>query len=362
MTASNNSLLINSLDDLKFYLVQGMKVEHATIPPYLTALYSLKSGTNIEAFQILRAVAVEEMLHLTLVANVYNAVGGGMRSTLTSDDFIPQYPTFLPTGATDFKVGLEKFSASAVETFMQIERTNRTPADQPSVIPRKQRCLISVKGQHESYSFYSIGEFYAEIIRGLFTLSNQLGEENLFCGDPQRQITPEYYYDGSGNIIPVTDRNSAIRALTIIQEQGEGSSTDEIFDAERNLSHYYRFQQLKLGRYYKVDPENPEDSDRPDCPTGSELNQEELNWDDVYPIKSNAKLSDYPQDGDLYNMAKSFQTSYREFLAKIEHAFDGHPETLLPAVGEMFQLKYYAEKIVRNPIPNGEGIHGAPIF
>jgi hypothetical protein len=87
-----------------------MKLEHATIPPYLTALYSLKPGTNLEAFHIIRQVAVEEMLHLTLVANVLNAVGGEIEKTLTADDFVPKYPTFLPTGATDFQVSLSKFS------------------------------------------------------------------------------------------------------------------------------------------------------------------------------------------------------------------------------------------------------------
>ena len=84
----------------------------------------------------------------------------------------------------------------------------------------------------------------------------------------------------------MTDLRSAIRALRLIQEQGEGSRIGAIYDAERNLSHYYRFEQLldeedrkKLhegdgpldegykerkpyyGRYYVVDPENPENSD-----------------------------------------------------------------------------------------------------
>ena len=78
--------LIKTVDDLHYYLVQAMKIEHATLPPYIVALYSLKPGSNIEAFQILRTVLVEEMLHLTLAANVFNAVGGDIKSTLTADD------------------------------------------------------------------------------------------------------------------------------------------------------------------------------------------------------------------------------------------------------------------------------------
>ena len=53
-----------------------MELEHATIPPYLTALYSIHPTPTPTPPHILRVVAVEEMLHLTLVANVLNAVGG----------------------------------------------------------------------------------------------------------------------------------------------------------------------------------------------------------------------------------------------------------------------------------------------
>ena len=67
---------ITDIDGLHRHLHAAMQLEHATIPPYLTALYSIHPGTNAAATQIVRAVAVEEMLHLTLAANVLNAVAG----------------------------------------------------------------------------------------------------------------------------------------------------------------------------------------------------------------------------------------------------------------------------------------------
>ena len=88
MTTTLQNELIKSVEDLHYYLKQAMAVEHATLPPYITALYSMKPGTNIEAFHILRAVAVEEMLHLTLAANVFNAEGGDMKSVLSDPNFI----------------------------------------------------------------------------------------------------------------------------------------------------------------------------------------------------------------------------------------------------------------------------------
>jgi hypothetical protein len=101
---------IITVEDLHYYLIQGMMIEHATFPPYLTALYSLKPGSNLEAFHFIRTIAVEEMLHLTLIANVFNAVGGNIQGVLTNPDFVPTYPTHLLTKADDFKVDVSKFS------------------------------------------------------------------------------------------------------------------------------------------------------------------------------------------------------------------------------------------------------------
>ncbi|MBD2664113.1 hypothetical protein B6N60_03734 [Richelia sinica FACHB-800] len=359
MTTENSLKLITTVERLHYYLIQAMKIEHATIPPYMTALYSLKPGKNLEAFHIIRAVAVEEMLHLTLAANVFNAVGGNIKSTLTAPDFIPSYPTYLPTGETDFQVGLGKFSQETIATFRQIERSKDVPEDKPLVVSRPlQEYLLSVLGYDPTKSFYSIGLFYAEIIRGLNALHQEMGDA-LFCGDPGRQITPEYYYSGGGDIIPVTDLRSAIRALKVIQEQGEGTRIGTIYDAERELAHEFRFEQLELGQYYVVDKDDPEKSDQPHHPTGETFT---VDWDAVYPIKENAKLSDYPPGSELYTAAVEFQSAYSNFLAEIEYAFDGHPETLIPAVGGMFRLKEKATSLIRNPIPGLDGVNAAPIF
>src|SRR5699024_7103930 len=91
---------IATVEDLHQYLHVAMQLEHATIPPYLTALYSMHPGVNADASRVIRVVAVEEMLHLTLAANIHNAVGG--TPDLTGNDFVPHYPTRLPDGEDDF--------------------------------------------------------------------------------------------------------------------------------------------------------------------------------------------------------------------------------------------------------------------
>ncbi|MEL7417663.1 MAG: ferritin-like protein [Cyanobacteria bacterium J06629_2] len=367
MTVALHNDLIQTVEDLHYYLTQALKIEHATIPPYITALYSMKPGTNIEAFQILRTVAVEEMLHLTLAANVFNAVGGDIKSVLTDPDFMPTYPTVLPTGETDFEVGLSKFSRETVRTFLNIERSKEAEPGQPVVVPREHKnYILQVRHREPHYSFYSIGQFYGEIIRGLHALHKEMGDD-LFCGDRSKQITKEYYYDGGGEIIPVTDLKSAIMALREIQEQGEGSGKERIYDGDRELSHYYRFHQLiagedegaNCGQYYVIDREDPEQSDLPGHPTGEKF---AVDWDAVYPIIENPKLSDYPEGSELNTAAQEFLASYTDFLGKLEFAFDGNPAALIPAVGGMFRLKYLAEKIIKNPVPGMPEVNGAPVY
>ena len=55
-------------------LQEAIKVEHGTIPLYLTTLYSINNQSSFEA-TTLKSVVMEEMLHMVQAANVLNAVG-----------------------------------------------------------------------------------------------------------------------------------------------------------------------------------------------------------------------------------------------------------------------------------------------
>ncbi|NET40075.1 MAG: hypothetical protein F6K19_50405, partial [Cyanothece sp. SIO1E1] len=216
---------IDSIDELRYFLNVAIQLEHATIPPYLSALYSIKPGTNLDAGKIIRVVAVEEMLHLTLSANVLNAVDGKMPK-LTYAGFTPDYPSRLPSGETDFEVSLGKFSPDAVETFLNIERSRDTRvASNQRFVKRKrhQKSLVPAPlmvfqaaeamaanasaADYPDIHFYSIGEFYNYILEGIERLETHYQErgDTIFCGNPAWQITPEYYYSGGGEIIPVKD-------------------------------------------------------------------------------------------------------------------------------------------------------------
>ena len=107
--------------DLYTHLQGAIELEHSTIPPYLTALYSIKKGANREAAAIIRSVVIEEMLHMTIAANTLNAIGGAPE--INTSDFIPGYPGTLPMNIhAGFKVGLAPLSRDLISTvFMVIE-------------------------------------------------------------------------------------------------------------------------------------------------------------------------------------------------------------------------------------------------
>jgi hypothetical protein len=343
---------ITTIAQLHDYLYRGLKIEHATLPPYLIALYSLHPERNSDARHIIRVVAVEEMLHLTLVANVLNAVRG--EPDLTKPGFVPRFPVVLPDGEDDFLVHLRPFGHQAVDTFLQIERPGQAPAEQHRIVAQKMAddVLAAVPGE-PGLKFYSIGEFYEEIIRGINYLEDRARErgETIFTGDPARQATPEYFYSGGGEIIPVTNRDTAIRALTLIAEQGEGLGGG-IYDAEDELAHYYRFEQLKLQRYYQQ-------GDKPGAPTGPPLT---VDWQAAYPMKEDPRLSDYPEDSELRAAATEFNEKYAGFLASLTKAYNGQPGLLLEAVWEMFRIRDTMTRLIRNPIPGLPGINAGPTF
>ncbi len=367
---------LDNLDELHNYLSTALQLEHATIPPYLTALYSLHPGTNSDAFHILRTVAVEEMLHTTLVANIMNAVG--MSPDLTQPGFVPEYPTYLPSGETDFKVSRQNFCRESVETFLKIERPAAPPPDQPlafglttgtgpHLIARHAHTnsllgAYKPAGNNLSFGnldddtelhFYSIGEFYKEISRGLAELDEKMQKEGkqLFRGDFKNQVTPEYYYSGGGELMTVTDLATAQEAIRLISEQGEGDG-GAIFDHEGEISHYYRFQQLERGQYYLK-------GDQLGKPSGDAL---KIDWDAVYPIKTDAKLADYPANTPVYAAALDFNTYYSQFLSRLTQAFTGQPQMLIEAVQDMFQIREKATQLMRNPIPGQPMVNASPTF
>ncbi|MGV2918022.1 ferritin-like domain-containing protein [Streptomyces alfalfae] len=365
---------IQTIDELHEYLYKGLQLEHATLPPYLTALYSLQPGKNADAWHVIRVVAVEEMLHLTLVANVMNAVGG--TPDLTKPDFVPNYPTHLPCGPDYFKVHLRPFSREALDTFLKIEKPAQAAGEEDRFVPMdwaavgltadgaaptqeklaeltESASVLGLVPGEPTQRFLSIGEFYEEIIRGVNHLEDQARRAGttIFTGDPARQVTPEYFYSGGGDVIKVTGRDTAVAALTLVAEQGEGLYGG-IFDSQDEIAHYYRFQQLEKGRYYQK-------GDDPGEPSGPDLH---VDWSAVYPVKPDIKLADLAGDPHILAAAKEFNRSYATFLTSLNLAYNGQPALLLKAVWEMFRIRDSMNRLIRNPLTGHPGANAGPTF
>jgi hypothetical protein len=352
-----HSYSIRTLDELKEFLHRAMQLEHATIPPYLTALYSIKLGANQDAAQVLRVIVVEEMLHLTIAANILNAIGG--TPDLTRSDFAVSYPASLPDGETDFKVSIQAFSRDALATFLKIER----PAQRPEhlagkgLIQRKASPHTTALGghpMHEDLYFYSIGEFYAAIVEGIKYLEAEAHRAgtSIFTGDRSRQITSEYYYSGGGELFPVTDLKSALEAIELVIEQGEGDGGGIYDDDEHELAHYYRFEELVEGRYYQK-------GDQPGHPTGPQL---QVDWEGAYPIQQNLKVNEITGDRELLEATIAFNIRYGEFLQLLTRAYNGQPSLLLEAVPIMFEFRNMILELIRNPLRSYPGKNGSPTY
>jgi CDGSH-type Zn-finger protein/ferredoxin len=333
-------MAIRSVENLQQHLQTAIELEHSTLPPYLCALYSLKDGSNEEARAVLQSVALEEMLHLTLAANILNAIGGA--PVLDSPRLMPGHPTTLPHSDGRIILSLRPFSREAIEGFMAIERPAPTDA-----VP-------------EDENYATIGQFYRAIEEALVRLSAELGEASLFSGNPARQVTDALYYGGGGRIIAVGDLESARKALGEIVSQGEGVDHQSILDGDKDMfhpqrdeiAHYFRFEQLLLGRAFRR-------GDTPSSgPTGEPVS---VDWGAVYPMPVNPKSADCPPGTKTRDAIDCFNGAYCNLLQLLERTFNGLPMLLKNATGAMYGLKQWMIDLMAMDF-DGNSIHAGPSF
>jgi len=314
---------------LRAFLHGAIKLELATLPPYLTALYSIKPGKNVQTAKIIKSIVLEEMLHMCIACNVLNAVGG--HPTINRRGFPLHYPTELPMGIGDkpghkFIVGLKKCSKELIrDTFMVIEE----PED-PMHFP-----AINKAGQSTYTSYRTIGQFYLAIKEAIVKLGNA-----IFTGDPKLQVTGWF---PSGELFPVTDVQTATRAIDIIIEQGEGTSTTPV-DVDGEYAHYYRFAQVVEGRHLVVDPR---------VPNGFSYSGVKIPFDagGVYPMIDNPTLVPLPRNSLVARIADQFDETYTCLLNSLQATFSGEPKELDTAIGVMYTLRLLAEQLMTMRIP-----------
>jgi Ferritin-like len=312
-------------------LQAAVELEHSVIPPYLYALYSLTPGGNEAAAGIIRSVVTEEMLHLTLAANLLIAVGG--RPVLDRPAVLPRYPGPLPGTVDDgLTVGLAPFSVSLVrDTFMRIEQPER---------PLDFGAADSGAGAGDPLT---IGQFYRRIRATLVSLG-----EGAFTGRRHHQVTTDLL----PAVIPVTGVASACQAIDTIIDQGEGTLTSPAEVVGANVAHYYRFAEIVHGRRLVRDP-----AASPDAPPDERYSYAgapvPVNQAAVRDAPLNPKLAAYPAGSAAWNACKAFNYTYTGLLKALHAAFNGTPYELKSAIGLMASLQQQATDMMAGTATGG---------
>ncbi|TQF01363.1 hypothetical protein E6W39_02815 [Kitasatospora acidiphila] len=287
------------------------------------------------------------MLHMTLVANMLNAVGG--KPVVADPRFVTDYPAKLPYAKEQVPIALRNFGPEAIRTGLWIERPERIDE------------LPGAGEGPDPRGWTSIGQFYATIREGMIRLAER--HPDLFSGKLEYQIGPEDFYNSGGMAFPVTDLPSALKAIELIAEQGEGlpgsiyNPDRRLFGQAREVAHYFRFMEIHQERRY-----GPLDTPA-SGPTGPAL---PVDWTAAYRIDPEAKVADYPPGSEVRTAADRFNRVYARLLRLLDRSFNGEPEQLRAAVPVMLELRDLARQLYANPHPDphkvAHGLHASPTF
>ena len=323
---------LETVDDLRTALANAIAVELSTIPPYLTALFSIKAGANAAAGAIIRSVVIEEMLHLSLACNLLNAVGGCPDLPAA----VIRYPSELPMGIGNepgkpFVVGLERLSERSIETFMTIEEP-----EHPLLFPD------GLQAESMPADFHTIGAFYTAVGK----LTADLGER-VFTGRAARQVTG---WIGSDHLPAIRTLDDALTAIEVIVDQGEGTSTSPAADPEE-LAHYYRFEQIHEHKTLVPNPSVPEEYAWGNPAIG-------LADNGVWPMVDNPPDVPLPAGSEVARISDLFDATYTAMINALQRTFDGSPDALGTALSQMHALRLEAARLVALEVPGAGGTAG----
>jgi hypothetical protein len=283
-------------DNLGEAIQQAIEIEIATIPVYLYTYYSINRVPNQNAISgalvkdltangmaladanalaldlsaeimvyankvgaTIMSVVMEEMLHMALSSNLKQALVGQPVLTGRSPSI---YPTCLPGHQPPFDINLAPFSLNQLMTFLKIES--------PKPLTEQAMALTAIP-------YTTIGEFYDMIEKCIENYDLPYAPEkpqlvpgkryyatnNIDTVYYDKEHKPQYMdADDSGDLVYVTDRASACKAINQIVEQGEGNTDAQALNADgsvnceavtspdfddkdkKELSHFEKFAEL----------------------------------------------------------------------------------------------------------------------
>ena len=251
-----SEIVIQDREELYYLLTEAAEFEHAVMCTYLYAMWSLKRHVSegVTANELaaigrwrrsLRQVALEEMLHLSLVNNLLAATGASPHL------WRPEFPVHSGWFPADVVIRLSPFGEETIDHFMYLERpegivmVDGAGFDHPAHHPRAARPELLTPTPRD---YQSQGQLYHAVLRGLAKLVAELGEENVFVGHGEAQVSTAEF--GMPGLFKITDLQAARRAVDEIVRQGEGAP------AHRSGSHYERFAAIReeFVRLHRANP------------------------------------------------------------------------------------------------------------
>jgi len=195
-----------------------VEIERALIPPYITAAWT-QGPAAAQSNQIFR-IAKQEMLHLCLAGNLLKAYGGEV--VLFDRDVMAPYPKRLAgEQILAEKVHLRHCSPHQLDAFVEFEKPKNRDA---SGVPQ---------------DWVTIGEFYQAISTLIVQCSPHIDANSV-------QFLA---FNFGGRVQRITDQNTALAAINLIVEQGEGHVEREpptiTTDDPKELNHYFQFTVIR---------------------------------------------------------------------------------------------------------------------
>jgi hypothetical protein len=328
-------------------LQSAVKLEFATIPLYLAAWWSILDPSPAgppycnTANNVLRGIAVEEMLHFALVCNM-----------LTTLDFepdilgaVPSYPgKGLPGGVRpDLHVELAGLTKDRIDDlFMQIEYpeypvegTKPPPPPPPG-------------------DYATIGALYDAIAATFTNLKPEVtGHNQLTAATFDNNKCIGATTGGPETLPAITDKEGFLAAIETIKEQGEGTSAGpDAPDYNDELAHYFKFGSILNGKLYVLGPDGKWGYSGDDVP---------------YPAKV-APMQPVPAGGypnpptNVAAALNAFNSAFADVVKGLQTAWSGGGNDALgAAIGDMFNLGKLAEPLYTMPVGN-TGMTYGPTF
>ncbi|WP_437949992.1 ferritin-like protein [Sorangium sp. So ce296] len=335
---------VTSQEELFTFIQCAIELEHSTIPPYLTALYSLLPGSNQAAADIFTSVLREEMLHMSIASNLLIALGG--KPCFSKREFIPRYPGTLPMEVDDgLVVGLAPCSKDLIyNTFMRIEQ------------PEHPLSLRLPDGSYSSYPSVAPGK-YSTISEFYNVLLDKLRSLTVTWGQREAQVTPETTgtaWFRTSDWFPISSLETAEEAIQVIVTEGEGATTSPV-DGDGDPAHFYRFGEIYYGA--KMVHHEAKRLDQSWSYTGPAIPFDEAK---VFRMPPNPKAADYPVGSRSRLLVDQFNQAYMQILLALDTTFNGQPRNLNAVLGLMYQLRILAYEVLGQPDPSDPDLTSRP--